>query len=494
MDESGAVIFAPPPLSLAALGVLEAPLQAWLAGVLLTIALAASGHAILYKRDSRSSAIWVILIWILPLAGSVLYLLLGINRVERRAGRLRRRHRRWTGTTAVANFPTRLPESPPWDGLQRLLDRVAGRPLTAGNALEILDGGAVAYPAMLAAIESAERSIGLASYIFDGAGIGQDFVAALARARTRGVAVRVLIDDFDVRFTRGGAAPALRASGVTVGVFNPPLIPARWSAIHLRNHRKILIVDGCTGFTGGLNIDARYWRPDAPAAAGGDLHARLRGPAVAQLAEVFAEDWHFATGESLRGEAWFPAPYPIGTTPLRGIAAGPDERGDRLRWVLQGALHAAQRRVRIVSPYFLPDAPLIAALSAAALRGVEVDVILPARGDLPHVDWAVRANLWQVLEGGCRVWFQPEPFDHTKLLVVDDVWFLLGSANWDARSLRLNFEFVLEGFDPRIGAALGAAAESRRQRSRPVTAERLAGRSLPAKLRDGVARLFLPYL
>jgi cardiolipin synthase len=458
------------------------------------IALVAAGHAILYKRDPRSSAIWVILILVLPLAGPLLYLLLGINRVERRAGRLRGRLRRNTNFSSEVRYPARLPPGAPWEGLQRLLDRVAGRPLTGGNTLEVLDGGAAAYPAMLAAIESAERSIGLASYIFDGEGIGREFVAALARARARGVAVRVLIDDFDVRFTRGGAAPALRAAGVTVGVFNPPLLPARWSAIHLRNHRKILVIDGTTGFTGGLNIDARYWRPEDPATASGDLHVRLRGPAVAQLSEVFADDWRFATSENLRGEAWFPSPASFGSTRLRGIAAGPDEWGDRLRWVLQGALHAAQHRVQIVSPYFLPDAPLLAALNAAALRGVEVDVILPAHGDLPHVDWAMRANLWQVLEGGCRVWFQPEPFDHTKLLVVDDTWFLLGSANWDARSLRLNFEFVLEGFDPALGTTLAGVAKERRRRARPVTAEQLAGRSLPAKLRDGVARLFLPFL
>ncbi|MFM9090848.1 MAG: phospholipase D-like domain-containing protein, partial [Verrucomicrobiota bacterium] len=146
------------------------------------------------------------------------------------------------------------------------------------------------------------------------------------------------------------------------------------------------------------------------------------------------------------------------------------------------------------SPSVLPDAPLIAALNAAALRGVQVDVRLPARGDLPHVDWAVRANLWQVLEGGCRVWLQPEPFYHTKLLGVDDTWFLLGSANWDARSLRLNFEFVLEGFDPALGATLAGVAEARRRRARQLTAAQLAGRSLPVKLRDGFARLFLPFL
>ncbi|MFZ9745097.1 MAG: phospholipase D-like domain-containing protein, partial [Opitutaceae bacterium] len=295
-------MISPPTLPLDAPGGLAAPLQAWLAGVVLTIALATSGHALLYKRDPRSSAIWLILIWILPVVGPLLYLLLGINRVERRAGRLRRRHRRRASVPAAETHLARLPAGAPWEGLNRLLDRVAGRPLTGGNTLEVLDGGNVAYPAMLAAINGAERSIGLASYIFDGEGIGREFVAALAAARSRGVAVRVLIDDFDVRFTRGGAAPALRAAGVNVGVFNPPLLPARWSAIHLRNHRKIIVVDGTTGFTGGLNIDAHYWRPDAPASAAGDLHARLRGPAVAQLSEVFAEDWYFATRESLRGE------------------------------------------------------------------------------------------------------------------------------------------------------------------------------------------------
>jgi cardiolipin synthase len=378
--------------------------------------------------------------------------------------------------------------------LARLVDRVVPRTLLPGNRVDLLVAGREAYPAMLAAIESARTSVALASYIFDGDGIGAEFVAALARARGRGVAVRVLIDDFDARFSSSTAVAPLRAGGVSVAIFNPPLVPARLNAVHLRNHRKILLVDGATGFTGGLNIDQRYWRPQHPDTAFGDLHFRLAGPVVAHLAGVLADDWQFATGEALRGERWFPPLSPAGPVLARGIEAGPDENVERLRWILIGALNAAQRRVRILTPYFIPDAALLSALNAAALRGVEVDIVLPRHSDLPHVQWAVMGQLWQALEGGCRVWLQPGPFDHSKLLLVDDAWSLLGSANWDARSLRLNFEFNLESYSCDLGAVLAAHFEKRRAASHPVTLGALNSRPVTVKLRDGLARLFAPYL
>ena len=158
--------------------------------------------------------------------------------------------------------------------------------------------------------------------------------------------------------------------GVPMAVFNPPLVPARLHAINLRNHRKILVVDGAVGFTGGMNVDHRYWNPDAPGEAFRDLHFRLRGPVVRHLAEVFADDWQFATGEALRGPEWFPAAKAVaGAVALaRVIEAGPDESHDRLRWALIGGLNAAQRSARILTPYFLPDAMLISALNAAAPR------------------------------------------------------------------------------------------------------------------------------
>jgi cardiolipin synthase A/B len=457
----------------------------------LAAALFASGHAMIYKRESRSAALWVILIWVMPALGPVLYLLMGVNRVRRRAARLRRamvRHR---------TEPQLAPGAPPGTHLAplaRMLDNVIERPLVPGNLVEDLVDGVQAYPAMLEAIESAQYSIMLASYIFHADGIGAQFVDALVRAVKRGVQVRVLVDDVDVRFTWSSAYKPLRRAGVPLGVFNPPLVPARLNAVHLRNHRKILVVDGRLGFTGGMNIDRRYWNPDAPGQASRDLHFRLRGPVVAQLAEVFADDWQFATGEALRGAPWFAPLEAAGSVLARCIDDGPDEGTEPLRWAIVGGLNQAQRSVRVMTPYFVPDGSLITALDVAAMRGVEVDILLPSVSDLPHVHWAAFGQLWQVLERGCRVWLSTAPFDHSKLMVVDGAWTLLGSANWDARSLRLNFELNVECYSVEFGARMEGLLQARINAARPVTMDEIHARPLAVKLRDGAARLFAPFL
>jgi cardiolipin synthase len=453
-------------------------------------ALTASGHAVIHKRDSRSAAIWLLLIWILPALGPVLYALLGVNRVERRAARMRRgmvRHR------TDPQFPASEPGTH-FTPLARLVGQIVERPLLAGNAVDVLIDGANAYPAMLDAINRAQRSIAMASYIFDEDGIGAQFVNALGAAVKRGVQVCVLIDDVDARFSTSSAVKPLRKSGVNVAVFNPPLVPARLHALNLRNHRKILVLDGTLGFTGGLNVDCRYWKPEAPEQAFRDLHFRLRGPVVAQLMEVFVDDWQFTTDEALRGALWFPPSAEAGGCLARAIEAGPDESFERVRWAMLGGVNAAQRSIRVLSPYFIPDQSLISALDAAALRGVEVDILIPETSDLPHVHWAMYGQISQVLDHGCRVWTRPGPFDHSKLLLVDGAWTLLGSANWDARSLRLNFEVNVECYSVELGAHLDGLVQARIQQSRQLTLEAINARSFPVKLRDGVARLFAPYL
>ena len=460
----------------------------------LVAALFASGHAVLYKRESRSASLWVILIWVMPVLGPILYMLMGVNRVQRRAVRLRAfmvRHRA---------DPQTIPGEPPGTHLAplaRMLNNVVERPLLPGNSVEVLVDGAQAYPAMLEAIESARASVMLASYIFDSDGIGAEFVAGLERAHKRGVALRVLVDDVDVRFSRRPVTKPLRRAGVPVGVFNPPFVPARLNAVHLRNHRKILVVDGTVGFTGGMNIDGRYWSADAAGEGkeiSRDLHFRLRGPVVAQLAEVFADDWQFVTGEALRGAPWFVPLEPAGSVLARCIDDGPDETTEPLRWAIVAGLNQAQRSVRIMTPYFVPDGALITALDVAAMRGVDVDIVLPARSDLPHVHWAAWGQLWQVLERGCHVWCTPGPFDHSKLMVVDGAWTLLGSANWDARSLRLNFELNVECYSVEFGARMEGLVLARLNGAKQVTLSDINARSLPVKLRDGVARLFAPFL
>jgi cardiolipin synthase A/B len=469
---------------------LRDPLDIAFGAAVLAAALLASGHAVIYKRESRSAAIWVVLIWIMPAIGPMLYFLLGINRVQRRAARLRRamvRHR--TEPPIAPGEPAGTHLAP----LARMLNNVIDRPLMPGNSVEPLVDGAQAYPAMLEAIESARVSIMLASYIFHGDGVGAKFVDALARAMARGVAVRVLVDDVDVRFTRSSAYKPLRRAGVPLGVFNPPLVPARLNAVHLRNHRKILVVDGTIGFTGGMNIDRRYWS-DSSQEVSRDLHFRLRGPVVTQLAEVFADDWQFSTDEALRGAPWFVPLEPAGAVLARCIDDGPDDATEPLRWAIVAGLNQAQRSVRIMTPYFVPDGALITALDVAAMRGIEVDIVLPATSDLPHVHWAAWGQLWQVLERGCRVWCSPGAFDHSKLMVVDGAWTLLGSANWDARSLRLNFELDVECYSVELGAHLEGLVQARINQARPVTMADVNRRSLPVKVRDGVARLFAPFL
>jgi cardiolipin synthase len=349
---------------------------------------------------------------------------------------------------------------------------------------------------MLAAIESAKKSISLATYIFDNDPSGKQFAGALKRAVERGVAVRVLIDSAGARYSWPSIIHRLKKSRVPVARFLPSSLFAPWRAatINLRNHRKVLVADGRTAFTGGINIRHANLFSEKPRSPVQDLHFGVEGPAVTQLQEAFANDWAFATGEILDGEIWFPELPEQGNVIARVITDGPDADFEKLRWTLLAALSGAQTSVQIVTPYFLPDNALVSELNLAALRGVRVDIILPAKNNLPFVHWASRSMWWQVLERGCRLWLTPPPFDHSKLMIVDGHWVLLGSANWDARSLRLNFELNVECYGRDFARDMTAVVEKKLRGAREVTLAEADARSYPAKVRDAVARLFSPYL
>lgn len=178
----------------------------------------------------------------------------------------------------------------------------------------------------------------------------------------------------------------------------------------------------------------------------------------------------------------------------RVITDGPDADFEKLRWTLLAALAEAQTSVQIVTPYFLPDAAIITALNLAALRGVRVDVLLPAQNNLPFVQWASRAMWWQVLERGCHIWLMPPPFDHSKLMIVDGHWVLIGSANWDMRSLRLNFELNVECYGRDFAQQMGNIVARKLEGAHEVMLEEVDQRHVAAKLRDATARLFAPFL
>ena len=476
--------------------------QLWphlVAGTSLVLMTVASAHLVMYKKDTRAAIGWIGVVLMVPIFGAVIYFVFGINRLQRRAMNLRgpAAGRAKAATQFVATKETvckELPEAKHLGCLEQLVGELTGRPLLCGNRIVPLVNGAEAYPQMIKAIDSAQHSVALSSYIFDNDRAGRSFVEALGRAVSRGVEVRVIVDAVGARYSFPSIINRLKKAGVPVARFLPTLAPVRFAYTNLRSHRKILVVDGSLGFTGGLNIreghDARY-KPKHPIQ---DHHFRIEGPVVAQLQQVFVEDWAFCTSEVLSSDIWFPKLQEAGKVLARGISAGPDGDLDKLRLTLEGALACAQSSVCILTPYFLPDAPLIAALNVAALRGVEVDIILPEANNLALVKWASTAILWQVLERGCRVWMTPPPFDHTKLMVVDRTWVLLGSGNWDPRSLRLNFEFDVECYDPELAQQAHDMAIQKRDAARSVTMADVDGRSIPVRLRDGVARLLTPYL
>lgn len=468
----------------------------------------ASAHAVLHKRDVRAAIGWVGLVWLVPFVGAALYGLFGINRIRRRASELRQQRRSPLLAPPPGSGPGPVPaigERPrpsallapgarSLSAIARLLDAMTRLPLTAGNRITPLVSSEEAFAAMLAAIDGARRSVALASFIFDNDRAGRRFAEALAAAHRRGVRVRVLVDGVGVRYAYPRITTRLRRLGVPVAEFLPSFVPLRLAYANLRNHRKILLVDGRLAFTGGMNIREGYLRPANDPRAMHDVHFRLEGPVSAHLALTFADDWAFTTGEVLAGEDWFPELGEAGATPARGIAGGPDEDFERIRWTLLAALAAARRRVRIVSPYFLPDRVLASALTVAALRGVAVEIVLPRRGNLRLVQWASKAKLDRLLAAGCRVWETPPPFDHAKMMTVDGAWSLIGSSNWDERSLRLNFEFDVEGYGRELAAELDALIDARRRGAEELTLAAAADRPLAIKLRDGAAWLLSPYL
>jgi cardiolipin synthase len=464
----------------------------------LGLSLVSAGHALLFKRDPRAAFGWIGLTLTIPFLGPFLYWTMGINRIHRRARRWLESGRRLTGW---ASFPegrtdAAVAELPPWEEhlaeLRNLGDRVTRYPIVTGNRLVPLENGEAAYPAMLAAIDGAGHSVHLSTYIFDGDKTGRRFADALKRAADRGVHVRVLVDSLGEKYSRPRAHRLLRHPGVKVGRFLPL---SQGGYVNLRTHRKILVVDGCRAFTGGMNIGDRHLvAAGATKAPVVDRHFMVEGPVVADLQRVFLGDWHFVTGEIPDDPLLFPPLAPAGTALVRAIADGPDKEFRRLHLIIMGALACARHRVLIMTPYFIPDQPLIAALVTTALRGIEVTLVLPAKNNLPFVHWATRAYLWELLQHGIRIFYQPPPFVHTKLLLVDGAWSLIGSANRDPRSLRLNFEFNLEVYDRSFTEELERDFLAAVARSREVSQEEMDARTLPVRLRDGVMKLFSPYL
>lgn len=468
----------------------------WCSAMLLS--LTSAGHALLFKRDSRSALVWVILILMIPLMGPFFYWCLGINRISRRA-RSWQESGRWLSRTEIYPiedqnlFEPLLPDSAAHlSDLLHLEEKIVTSRQREGNRIIPLIGGEEAYPAMLVAIRRAQETINLSSYIFDADGIGAEFVEHLIAAAGRGVEVRVIIDSLGEKYSRTSPRSAFQGTAVKLVRY----LPLRQGAyINLRNHRKLLIIDGQEAFTGGMNIRSRHLSAtESVIDSIHDVHFSVKGPVVADLQGTFLGDWYFVTGEKLHNNNFFPTIEPHGSALACCVADGPDKEFRKIEQIIKGALSCAKNQVYIMTPYFIPDREMISALVTAALRGVDIRIFLPECNNLPFVDWASRALLWELQVNGIRVFYQPPPFVHTKLLQVDKIWSLIGSANLDTRSLRLNFEVNLSVFDSELATTIHRLFDRAFTASHEITFQEVEEYPLHIKLRNNLARLFSPYL
>ncbi|HWY61953.1 MAG TPA: phospholipase D-like domain-containing protein [Rhizomicrobium sp.] len=446
---------------------------------------------LLKKSDVRGALGWIGAAWFSPILGGLLYFLLGINRVTRRALKMSRLDDAQSGrlgTAARPQAPAHICE------LLEIGGRVTKGPLAADNEISVLDGGDIAYPQMLAAIAGARKSIALTSYIFRDDAAGRVFAEALIAAKTRGVMVRVLLDSVGGGYIFPRSFHRLRAGGVRVARFLHTWLPWRMPFLNMRNHRKLLVVDGATAFMGGMNIGAENSMSLHPRDYITDIHFRIQGPVVRLVMDAFARDWSFTTDETLDEEFWWPELPPAGPVYARGLSSGPDADIYKLETILGAALTLAKKRIRILTPYFLPDARLQFAIAQACLRGVEVDIVIPERCNYLVMDWAMRAHLRFFRHIAANIYTTPLPFDHSKLCTLDDGWCLIGSSNWDARSFRLNFEFDLECYDPALVNVLDDIIDAKIARGTRLEIRALIARPVWIRLRDAAARLMMPYL
>ncbi|MET3660351.1 phospholipase D-like domain-containing protein [Aquamicrobium ahrensii] len=473
-----------------------------LAALSVAVAAVAGVHAAMTKDEVRSAIGWVGVIILSPFVGALIYAVAGVNRMRRdsiaaersAAGHEKAAHPAAdvSGELVAGRFGGRFA------ALRNVGDKLTHHRMVAGNAIDMLKSGDEAYSAMIGAIAGARRGIVLETYIFDRDPVGLRFADALIEAVKRGVAVRVLIDAVGARYSVPSVVGYLREGGVDARVFNGRIIAGlRLPYANLRTHRKILVVDGAVAFAGGMNIRQGFTAEFAGETSARDTHFRIRGPVVADIFAIAAEDWNFATDERLDGEAWRveqTVVEPGAPVFMRALPSGPDASLETNHKMLMGAFSVASGSIRIMSPYFLPDRELISALTTAARRGVAIDIVVPAANNLVLVDRAMTAQFDQVLRSYCRVWRAQGPFDHSKLLAIDGTWAFVGSSNLDPRSLRLNFEIDMEVLDADFAGAIDARIAAVIDKATPVTLAELRARPFPVRLVDRILWLGSPYL
>jgi cardiolipin synthase len=454
------------------------------------------------RRDPVKSLAWIAAIALVPVLGPAVWLLFGRNwRKRKMFNRKGILDEEWIEEVYLHQFSRlsdpALAATPEITGNRDTIRLMLGNSralLAVHNRVEVLQNGKATFASLYEALKGADHSIHLEYYIFENDRIGRQVESILVRKAARGVEVRLIYDGVGTLWTEGSIFRRLRRAGVQVECFMPVALPWFSSRVNYRNHRKIAVIDGRVGYTGGINIAERYlvgtklgrWR---------DIHLKIEGEAVKLLQSVFITDWRFVRPrEELRAADYFRDTDITDVCPIQVAVSGPDSDWSAIMQGFFSAITKARERIWISTPYFTPNASLLTALKVAALSGIDVRVLIPGRSDSHLAYWATRSYVEELLEAGIRVYMYQGGFNHSKLVIIDGDFCSVGSANMDERSFEDNFELSALIYDRTVAGVLEAGFEADLRSSRLVTLAAWEARPNRHAASESLARLLSPLL
>lgn len=461
------------------------------------------GALIVTRRRAPSAALaWIVLVFFAPFLGSAAYFLIGENRLGSRRVERHRHIVEATDREPVMQVPDPAVVQPSIDprhaGIAALTEGLGGSPALGRNELELHNDTALTIEAMARDIDAARSHCHLLAYIFNVDDMGRMIVDAVARAAQRGVICRVLVDAAGSKqFLRSTLASELRESGAEVVAALPvSLLRAQFARVDLRNHRKLLVVDGKVAYAGSHNISAPHYPGKRQYGAWHDATVRVTGPIVGRFEELFVQDWYLDSGVMPKE---LPKVLVNGDWPDPGVAAqalptGPLSPEPPLPPIMIAALHAARNEAVLTTPYFVPDDALVSALRSAAMRGVRVHLVVPKRSDSRIAQAAGRSYYGELLHAGVNIHEFIPGLLHAKTLTVDNDFALIGSANLDIRSFMLNFEIGLLIYDDDFASHMRFLQQTYMDQSDALTIEAWKSRGRWRRLGDNVAKLMSPLL
>jgi cardiolipin synthase len=364
-----------------------------------------------------------------------------------------------------------------------------------GNSIEPLQNGIEAYPEMIKVIQNAKKEVLISSYIFDYDSETVKFLEAFKTAAKNGASIKVLVDGIgSLKFFHRSIEKKLKEiKGVEYGIFLPPNIPISLPFVNLRNHRKIMVIDGKTAFFGGMNLSKQNVLINDFKNGILDITFKIKGSVIEQISEIFEDDWEFVTGKRFQSLSRNLQKDKEGDISARIIPDGPDNKTGIIELIVNGAINTAVKKILIATPYFLPEDNILTALEMSAMKNISVEIIIPEKSDYNFINRAMEPNFLRLINRGVKIYRTPQPFDHSKIFIVDDKWIFVGSANWDVRSFKLNFESNIEIFSESLAKKLNYIVELKKSKAKLMTTYDCTNISLFKRIRNNAYRLLTPY-